>query len=172
MGIRIFLDKLKNMYHLDDQDQAWTSIDRFFSFKQSTSMDFQTYVFEWQHLYDEAEKLGGLQLSEPAICWLFWSRTSFSDKIIADLRLTVRGDLTKWQEMITLQLKICKHEYASQEQARYYRHTYNSNIDGLSGNQAIEAIDDSYRRALRAFCTPDRSRGIEATPRESNVQVR
>ena len=111
---------------MDDQDKAWTAIDRFFSFRQSNSMDFQTYHWEWQHLYDEAETQGGLQLSEPAKCWLFWSRTSFSDKTIAELRLHVKGDLNRWREMIHLQLKICRNEYASQEQARDYKHTYNT----------------------------------------------
>ena len=70
-GIKVFLDKLKAMYELDDQDQAWTSIDRFFSYKQTPHVDFQSYVFEWQRLYDEAERLGGRTLSEPAKCWLF-----------------------------------------------------------------------------------------------------
>ena len=133
-GIKIFIQNLKTMYHLDDQDQAWTSIDRFFSFKMLPHMDFQTYVFEWHHLIGEAEKLGGLTLSEPAKCWLFWSRTNLSDKALADLRLQVKGDLTRWREMVNLHMRICKNEFASQEQARDYKHTYST--DDL-GNQAV-----------------------------------
>ena len=59
-GIKLLIDKFEEHYGLDDQDKAWTAIDRFFSFRQSNSMDFQTYHWEWQHLYDEAETQGGL----------------------------------------------------------------------------------------------------------------
>ena len=47
-GIEELLDQLFEAYHLDDQDLAWTSIDRFFSFKQDHSMDFQDYLHEWE----------------------------------------------------------------------------------------------------------------------------
>ena len=53
-------------------------------------------------------KHGGLGLSEPAKCWLFWSRTNLPDRTIADLRLKVDGDLTRWRHMIGLQLKTTK----------------------------------------------------------------
>ena len=39
-GIDELLDQLFEAYHLDDQDLAWTSIDRFFSFKQTHDMHF------------------------------------------------------------------------------------------------------------------------------------
>ena len=107
-GIEELLDNLFEAYHLDDQDLAWTSIDRFFSFKQTHDMDFQEYVHEWESHFEEAEKHGGLGLSEPAKCWLFWSRTNLPDRTIADLRLKVDGDLTRWCHMIGLQLKITK----------------------------------------------------------------
>ena len=47
-GVDELLDQLFDAYHLDDQDLAWTSIDRFFSFKQTHDMDFQEYVHEWE----------------------------------------------------------------------------------------------------------------------------
>ena len=43
-GIKLLIDKFEEHYGLDDQDKAWTAIDRFFSFRQSNSMDFQTYT--------------------------------------------------------------------------------------------------------------------------------
>ena len=101
-GVEELLDQLFEAYHLDDQDLAWSSIDRFFSFKQTHDMDFQEYLHEWESHYDEAERYGGLQLSEPAKCWLFWSRTSFADRIITDLRFKVNGDLTRWRDMVSL----------------------------------------------------------------------
>ena len=70
-GVEELLDKLFEAYRLDDQDLAWTSIDRFFNLKQDQNMDFQEYVHEWESHYEDAEKYGDLGLSEPAKCWLF-----------------------------------------------------------------------------------------------------
>ena len=53
-GVEELLDQLFEAYHLDDQDLAWTSIDRFF-YKQTHDMDFQEYLHEWESHYDEAE---------------------------------------------------------------------------------------------------------------------
>ena len=43
-GAKHLINKFEEHYGLDDQDKAWTTIDRFFSFRQSNSMDFQTYT--------------------------------------------------------------------------------------------------------------------------------
>ena len=103
-------------------------------------MDFQEYLHEWESHYDEAEKHGGLQLSTPAKCWLFWSRTTLPDRAIAELRLKVDGDLNRHRDMISLHLRITKNEFAAREQSKDYRGTYNTDLDEgrvLSGNPAL-----------------------------------
>eukprot|EP00959_Pyramimonas_sp_CCMP1952_P094775 1982501-Pyramimonas_sp.AAC.1 len=74
-GIKIPNDRLFEMYGLDGQDLAWTSLDRFFTLRQGSNQDFISYLFEWDHLYEVAERYGGLQMGESAKAWLFWSRT-------------------------------------------------------------------------------------------------
>ena len=103
-------------------------------------MDFPTYLFEWDHLFEEAERHGGIQMNDAAKSWLFWSRTNYSDKSIADLRLKVNGDLNRWREMVHLQLKISKNEQASLEQHTGYRNYY----DGYSTADYDEQYDDWY----------------------------
>ena len=147
-GIEELLDQLFEAYHLDDQDLAWTSIDRFFSFKQTHDMDFQEYLHEWESHYDEAERYGGLQLSEPTKCWLIWSRTSFADRIIADLRLRVNGDLNRWRDMVSLQLKIAKNEFASREQAKDYRGTYQTDTSRVISGDTATHNDEVLRLRL------------------------
>ena len=105
-------------------------------------MDFQEYLHEWETHLEEAERYGGLTLSEPAKCWLFWSRTALPDRNIADLRLRVNGDLTHWRDMVSLQLKITKNEFASREQAKDYRGTYSTETTSrvISDDTAAQAI--------------------------------
>ena len=154
-GIEELLDNLFEAYHLDDQDLAWTSIDRFFSFKQTHDMDFQEYVHEWESHFEEAEKHGGLGLSEPAKCWLFWSRTNLPDRTIADLRLKVDGDLTRWRHMIGLQLKITKNEFASREQAKDYRGTYNLDASVTSRNPMVDTSHAASHFDITDHCDLD-----------------
>ena len=57
--------KLTELYHLDDQDLAWTSLDKFFCFTKPYDMDFSTYVVEWERLCAEADNMED-SLSETA----------------------------------------------------------------------------------------------------------
>ena len=75
-GASLLLDRLMELYHLDDQDQAWTAIDKFMSFQQGHDMDFSTYLVEWDRLFDDAESLGGLSVNDVAKCWLFFQSQS------------------------------------------------------------------------------------------------
>ena len=86
-------------------------------------MDFRTYVSEWDRLYSDAEQHGLLSIGDTGKCWLFWSRASLPERQLADLRLKVNGDLSRYRDMIRLQLKISKNELASSEQASGYRNT-------------------------------------------------
>ena len=90
------------LYFLDDQDRAWTSIDKFLMFgrDRNTQLDFPSYVVEWDRLFEEAETYDGLQLNDVAKRWLFFARSGLSDKALADLRLKVNGDLNRYRGMI------------------------------------------------------------------------
>ena len=104
----MFLARLMELYFLDDPDCAWTSIDEFFTFgrDRNTQLDFPSYVVEWDRLFEEAETYGGLQLNDVAKCCLVFARSGLSDRVFADLRLKVNGDLNRYRDIIRLQLKI------------------------------------------------------------------
>eukprot|EP00959_Pyramimonas_sp_CCMP1952_P352246 7380418-Pyramimonas_sp.AAC.1 len=86
-GVKVLIAKLTELYYLDDQDFAWTSLDRFFCFVKPYDMDFSTYVVEWERLYSEAEKHGGLAIGDSGKAWLFFSRSGIAERQLADLRL-------------------------------------------------------------------------------------
>ena len=119
-GCRHLMVRLRELYRLDDQDEAWVTLDKFFSFSQGT-LDFQQYMVEFERHFLESQTKAGLALNEVAKCWLFWSKSNLSDRSLADLRLKVDGDLTRWQEMARLWLKAQKNEDAASDQARGYK---------------------------------------------------
>ena len=127
-GIRTLMEKLLDSFGLDDQDQAWVALDKFFSYSRSHNTDFNSYLLEWERLFDEACRFGGLQINDICKTFMFFSRSGLNDKQLADLRLKVNGDLTRFNDMVRLQNKITKNELASQDQQQGYRgYGYQSN---------------------------------------------
>ena len=120
-GAKTLIQCLLDLRYLDDQDLAWTSLDKFFTFVRSTDMDFGTYVTEWNRLYDDAAIHGQLQVGDTGKCWLFFSRSGIADRDFRALRLKVNGDLTRFKEMISLYLKIRKNEEATRDQNQGYK---------------------------------------------------
>ena len=120
-GARVLVNRLLELFFLDDQDLAWTSLDKFFTFQRPSDMDFSTYVIEWDRLLAEAEQHGGLHLGDTGKCWIFWSRSNLPERVLSDLRLKVNGDLSRYRDMIRLQLKISKNEQASMDQHGGYK---------------------------------------------------
>ena len=120
-GAKTLIQCLLDLHYLDDQDLAWTSLDKFFTFVRPSDMDFGTYVTEWNRLFDEAAMHGQLQVGETGKCWLFFSRSGITDRDFRDLRLKVNGGLTRFQEMIGLHLKIRKNDEATHDQNQGYK---------------------------------------------------
>ena len=141
-GIKSLLDKLLELYYLDDQDLAWTSLCKFFQFERRYDMDFGTYVIEWDRLFNDAEAHSGLSINDQGKCWLFWSRANMPDRVLADLRLKVNGDLSRFRDMIRLQLKISKNESASHDQQEGFKNHYGG--DNYWSEEGYDYHDDYY----------------------------
>ena len=122
-GSRVLLEKLLELYFLDDQDLAWSSLDKFFCYSRPHSTDFPSYVQEWERLYEDAVRFGGLNVNDIGKCWLFFSRSGLPDRQLQDLRLKVNGDMTRFSEMVRLQLKLSKNDEAAMDQGQGYRHS-------------------------------------------------
>ena len=114
------LARLRHLFALDDQDIAWTTLDKFFGYTQGNT-DFQLYVVEFDRFYQDAEVNAVLEMNEVARCCFFWSKSNLSVKDLSDLRLKVDGDMSRWREMVRIWLKITKNEEAATDQSRGYR---------------------------------------------------
>ena len=121
-GIEELLTIFMHQYYIDEQDQAWTSLDKFFGFERRPGMDFQSYLTQWEAKFSEAENDASLAMNEVAKCWLFWSRAGLNSRQLNDLRMKVNGDMTRWKDMIALWLKLSKSDEAAHHQSEGYRH--------------------------------------------------
>ena len=63
-GAKVLLQRLHEMYFLDDQDLAWTTLDKFITFIKPRDMDFSSYSAEFDRLLDESTQLAGLQIND------------------------------------------------------------------------------------------------------------
>ena len=45
-GVRTLIRKLQDAYEMDDQDLVWTSLDKFFMYRQPHGTDFTSYYLE------------------------------------------------------------------------------------------------------------------------------
>jgi len=128
-GAQQLILSLARAYYLDDQDVAWTSLDKFFNCRQGEHQDFSTYVLEWQRMFDEAADNAHLTLSDVGKTYLFFSKSNLSESQIADLRLKVNGDLSRFGDMLRLQNRISKNEEATKDQRRGYRDYHEASCD-------------------------------------------
>ena len=129
-GSKLLLDRLLSLHYLDAQDKSWVTLDQFFRFSRPSSMSFVDYVQEWDRLFEDAQLYGGLTISAVGKTWLFFSHAGLTDKELADLKLKVDGDLTRFEDMVGLQLKLAKSEAATTDQREGYKRFSNHHGDG------------------------------------------
>ncbi len=122
-GAKVLIDKLLSLNHLDDQDRAWVSLDQFLGFRRPSGMTFIEYLTEWDRLYEDATLYANLGMNDIGKCFLFFSQSNIDSKDLDDLRMKVNGDLSRFEEMVAIMLRLSKNEMAIQDQKQGYRLT-------------------------------------------------
>ena len=116
-GARQLVNALQTQYALEDQDRQWISLEDFFEL-QGNGNDFFEYDQLFESRYSQAQRYAALQIGDVGLAYLFWSKSGVDDKLIADLRLKVNGDLTRYREMISLHKRILNNEKAAADTSR------------------------------------------------------
>ena len=113
-GMQALCAKLKEIYGLRDQDQTMVSVDAFFEFKRS-KQSLSEYASEFELRYEEASDRSGLSLNKIALSYLFLRNSGIPDRIQDDLRMQVQGDLSRYEDIRSLVLRMAKmHEKEAQ----------------------------------------------------------
>lgn len=114
-GAMLLLQMLVREFSLQDQDKAWISLERFFE-HTGRGDDFFEYDQQFESRYADAVSHGGLAMNDAGLAYLYWSKSGVNEKLIADLRLKVDGDLTRFRDMISLHKRILQNEEAALNQ--------------------------------------------------------
>ncbi|CAE8645278.1 unnamed protein product, partial [Polarella glacialis] len=93
---------------------------------------------EFDHRYESAEDEAGLQMNDTGKTYFFLRGSGLGDKIIEDIKLQMRGDMSRYQEIRTLVLKLARANDKDKETLNMYQDqtdfNYKVNLDETNGN--------------------------------------
>eukprot|EP00959_Pyramimonas_sp_CCMP1952_P175470 3667039-Pyramimonas_sp.AAC.1 len=92
-GIRQFLDKLKTIYELHDQDRIGIVLDGYFDCRRGNG-DLTTWIAQYEMAFDDACEEGGLQMNMVGKSHFLLKNSDLQDRKIDDIKLHVGGDLS------------------------------------------------------------------------------
>ncbi|CAE8606275.1 unnamed protein product [Polarella glacialis] len=100
-GLQFLCQALRAIYGLQDQDRTTVALDSFYEFKRG-HLGLAEFAQEFDHRYESAEDEAGLQMNDTGKTYFFLRGSGLGDKIIEDIKLQMRGDMSRYQEIRTL----------------------------------------------------------------------
>ncbi|CAE8722833.1 unnamed protein product, partial [Polarella glacialis] len=136
-GLQFLCQALRAIYGLQDQDRTTVALDSFYEFKRG-HLGLAEFAQEFDHRYESAEDEAGLQMNDPGKTYFFLRGSGLGDKIIEDIKLQMRGDMSRYQEIRTLVLKLARAIDKDKETLNMYQDqtdfNYKVNLDETNGN--------------------------------------
>ncbi|CAE8655901.1 unnamed protein product, partial [Polarella glacialis] len=114
-GLQFLCQALRAIYGLQDQDRTTVALDSFYEFKRG-HLGLAEFAQEFDHRYESAE----------------------DEAVIEDIKLQMRGDMSRYQEIRTLVLKLARANDKDKETLNMYQDqtdfNYKLNLDETNGN--------------------------------------
>ncbi|CAE8632635.1 unnamed protein product, partial [Polarella glacialis] len=136
-GLQFLCQALRAIYGLQDQDRTTVALDSFYEFKRG-HLGLAEFAQEFDHRYESAEDEAGLQMNDAGKTYFFLRGSGLGDKIIEDIKLQMRGDMSRYQEIRTLVLKLARANDKDKETLNMYQDqtdfNYKVNLDETNGN--------------------------------------
>ncbi|CAE8636274.1 unnamed protein product, partial [Polarella glacialis] len=136
-GYDIGDEALRAIYGLQDQDRTTVALDSFYEFKRG-HLGLAEFAQEFDHRYESAEDEAGLQMNDTGKTYFFLRVSGLGDKIIEDIKLQMRGDMSRCQKIRTLVLKLARANDKDKETLNTYQDqtdfNYKLNLDETNGN--------------------------------------
>ncbi|CAE8604611.1 unnamed protein product, partial [Polarella glacialis] len=136
-GLQFLCQALRAIYGLQDQDRTTVALDSFYEFKRG-HLGLAEFAQEFDHRYESAEDEAGLQMNDTGKTYFFLRGSGLGDKIIEDIKLQMRGDMSRYQEIRTLVLKLARANDKDKETLNMYQDqtdfNYKLNLDETNGN--------------------------------------
>ncbi|CAE8710616.1 unnamed protein product, partial [Polarella glacialis] len=136
-GLQFLCQALRAIYGLQDQDRTTVALDSFYEFKRG-HLGLAEFAQEFDHRYESAEDEAGLQINDTGKTYFFLRGSGLGDKVIEDIKLQMRGDMSRYQEIRTLVLKLARANDKDKETLNMYQDqtdfNYKLNLDETNGN--------------------------------------
>ncbi|CAE8712259.1 unnamed protein product, partial [Polarella glacialis] len=136
-GLQFLCQALRAIYSLQDQDRTTVALDSFYEFKRG-HLGLAGFAQEFDHRYESAEDEAGLQMNDTGKTYFFLRGSGLGDKVIEDIKLQTRGDMSRYQEIRALVLKLARANDKDKETLSMYQDqtdfNYKLNLDETNGN--------------------------------------
>eukprot|EP00959_Pyramimonas_sp_CCMP1952_P445566 9328689-Pyramimonas_sp.AAC.1 len=114
-GIRQFLDTLKTVYELHDQDRVGMVLDAYFDCTRGNS-ELTNWIAQCEMAYDDACEEDALQMNMVGTSHFLLKNSDLSEKRIDDIKLHVGGDLAQYQAIRGQLMRLGKQDQSQHHQ--------------------------------------------------------
>ena len=105
-GVQALCNALRDAFGDTDEAQTTRALEQFFEHKRPHGQELQEFAAEWDLRYEDARSKAGLEMNSVAMSYLWLKQAGLSQKHQDDLRLQVKGDLSKFNEIRGLAVRL------------------------------------------------------------------
>ena len=105
-GVQALCNVLKQAFGETDETATTKALELFFEFRRPASQDLQEFAAEWELRFEDARTKAGLDINDVAKSYMWLKQANLSQRHQDDLRLQVHGDLSRFNDLRTLALRL------------------------------------------------------------------
>ncbi|CAE7280604.1 RE2, partial [Symbiodinium microadriaticum] len=105
-GVQALCNALRDAFGDTDEAQTTKALELFFEHKRPHGQELQEFAAEWDLRYEDARSKAGLDMNAVAKSYLWLKQSGLSQKHQDDLRLQVHGDLSRFNEIRGLAVRL------------------------------------------------------------------
>ncbi|CAJ1458578.1 unnamed protein product [Effrenium voratum] len=146
-GVQALCNALRAAFGQTDEQLLTKALEAFFDFKRKNAMTLQEFSLEWDLRFEEAQTRAGLDMNMVGRSYLWLKQSNMSQKFCDDLKLQVQGDMSRFNDIRTLALRLA-HQHAEGhkgdilygEDSRAEEHEMDPNSEDYFDYQAADSM--------------------------------
>ena len=143
-GVQALCNALKQAFGETDETATTKSLETFFEFRRPASQDLQEFSAEWELRFEDAKTKAGLDMNDVAKSYMWLKQANIPQRHQDDLRLQIHGDLSRFNDLRTLALRLA-HRTDRSSDAFYEEPRYRDSWDASSDwNETFWSDDGSW----------------------------
>ena len=105
-GVQALCNALREAFGDSDDAQVSKALESYFEYKRPPSMGLQEFAAEWELRFEDARTRAGLEMNNVAKTYMWMKQACIPQKHQDDLKLQVHGDLSRFNEIRQLALRL------------------------------------------------------------------